>query len=141
MDGVDAMLLGRKTFETVLGFGGPWPYGALRVVVLSARGIDIPAEVANRVDVWAGEPTEIARRLSVDGHRKVYVDGGATIQRFLRAGLIDELVVTRVPVLIGSGIPLFGNLDHDLPLEHVRTTSHSGGLVQSRYRLPSQSAS
>ena len=81
----------------------------------------------------SGTPNEIVSELSTRGMRHIYVDGGITIQRFLRAGLIDRIIVTRVPVLIGEGIPLFGPVDRDILVEHVATKSFTGGLVQSEY--------
>jgi dihydrofolate reductase len=128
-------VIGRHTFETVLGFGGPWPYGRKRVVVLSSRPLDLSAAVPGSVEHMGGPPEEIASRLSASGARHLYVDGGITIQRFLRAGLIDRLVVTRVPVLLGEGIPLFGSLPHDVRLRHVATRSYPSGLVQSEYEV------
>jgi len=83
----------------------------------------------------AGDPADVLARLEARGYRHVYVDGGITIQRFLRAGLIQKLVVTRVPVLIGSGIPLFGALEEDIRLEHVETRQYPSGLVSSEYRI------
>ena len=83
----------------------------------------------------AGPPREIAARLDAQGVRHAYVDGGVTIQRFLRAGLIQRLIVTRVPVLIGDGIPLFGVLDKDVRLRHVATRAYASGLVQSEYAV------
>ena len=136
---VDALVIGRNTFETVLAFD-PWPYGKKPVFVLSSRALDLSAVRDGVVEQMSGEPREIAARLEERGFHHVYVDGGVTGQRFLRAGLVQRLVVTRVPVLIGSGIPLFGPLDADIHLEHVETRSYKSGLVQSEYRvLPSGS--
>ena len=134
MASVDALVMGRKTFETVLTFG-VWPYGKRRVVVLSSGAPAVPEARRSSVEVLALEPADLLRRLGDDGVRRVYVDGGQTIQRFLRVGLIGELVLTRVPVLIGSGIPLFGELAEDVALEHVATQAFPNGLVQSRYRI------
>ena len=128
---MDALVIGRKTFETVLSFEG-WPYGEKPVFVLSTRSL-APAPLGSTVERMAGEPAEILSRLEKRGIRNVYVDGGITIQRFLRAGLIERLIITRVPILIGSGIPLFGSLEHDIPLRHVRTEQYASGLVQSEY--------
>ena len=128
---VDTLVIGRKTYETVLGFP-EWPYGEKRVVVLSRRPL-APSR-AGRVQRESGEPVEIVGRLEASGARHVYLDGGETIQGFLRAGLVDRLVVSRVPVLIGQGIPLFGGLAHDISLRHVATRTYPGGLVQSEYR-------
>jgi dihydrofolate reductase len=131
---VDALVLGRRTYEVVLGFDS-WPYGSLPVYVLTSHDFGKPSGVEAQVVAMAGTPQEIAGRLQAKGHQHVWVDGGVTIQRFLRAGLIDELVLTRVPVLLGSGIPLFGELDHDLWLEHTGTRSLDEGMTQSTYRV------
>jgi riboflavin biosynthesis pyrimidine reductase len=83
----------------------------------------------------AGPPAEIVRKLAASGVRHVYVDGGVTIQGFLRAGLVQRLIITRVPVLIGDGIPLFGSLPRDVRLQHVATEHYPSGLVKSEYRV------
>jgi dihydrofolate reductase len=85
--------------------------------------------------MMTGTPHEVISRLSQRGKKHLYVDGGVTIQGFLQAGLIQRLIITRIPVLLGSGIPLFGPLSHDVRLEHVATRSYSSGLVQSEYRI------
>ncbi len=129
--GIDAIVMGRNTFETVLGFG-EWPYGERRVVVLSSRPLDLSALPAT-VEQMSGEPAAIVDRLETSGAHSLYIDGGVTIQRFLRAGLVDRLIVTRVPVLIGEGIALFGLLERDIRLRHVGTRTFASGLVQSEY--------
>jgi dihydrofolate reductase len=136
MASVDAVVMGRNTFEKVLTLG-PWPYGEKRVVVLSNGSVDLTAARTGVVERMAGPPAEIAAQLSESGVQHAYVDGGITIQRFLRAGLIGRLIVTRVPVLIGEGIPLFGALAHDVRLDHVATRHFRSGLVQSEYRVVS----
>jgi dihydrofolate reductase len=128
---VDALVIGRKTFETVLTFDG-WPYGTKPVFVLSTRPIS-PAPPEAVVERMSGAPADIVSQLAVRGIQHIYVDGGLTIQRFLQAGLIQRLIVTRVPVLIGTGIPLFGPVAHDITLEHVATRQYASGLVQSEY--------
>jgi len=130
---VDALVIGRKTYETVLGFGG-WFYGQKPVFVLSTQPL-APAPAGAVVERMYGEPAEIVSQLDARGIRHAYVDGGITIQRFLRAGLIQRLIITRVPVLIGEGIPLFGALPHDVRLRHVATRSYASGLVQSEYQI------
>jgi dihydrofolate reductase len=128
---VDALVMGRNTYETVLSFSA-WPYGKKPVFVLSSRPL-APAPPGALVEHLSGEPAEIVARLQKRGIAHIYVDGGVTIQRFLRAGLLQRLIITRVPVLIGSGIPLFGPLGHDLRLQHVATRAYPSGLVQSEY--------
>ena len=134
MASVDTLVIGRKTFETVLGLEA-WPYGGKRVVVLSSRPLDLSVVREAKVEQTAGPPAEIVAQLAARGARHVYVDGGVTIQGFLRAGLIQRLVITRVPVLIGEGIPLFGSLPHDVHLRHVATRQYASGLVQSEYEV------
>jgi dihydrofolate reductase len=133
MASVDALVIGRNTFETVLGFGG-WAYGAKPVFVLSTRPLP-PVPEGAVVERLSGEPAEIVKQLETRGIGHVYVDGGITIQRFLQAGLIQRLIITRVPVLTGSGIPLFGALPRDVVLTHVATRSYASGLVQSEYTV------
>jgi dihydrofolate reductase len=128
---VDALVIGRKTFETVLAFDA-WPYAQKPVFVLSSRPL-AAAPPGAVVEHLSGAPGEIVLQLAARGLQHIYVDGGVTIQRFLQAGLIQRLIITRVPVLIGSGIPLFGALQHDVLLTHVATRQYASGLVQSEY--------
>lgn len=134
MASVDALVIGRMTFEKVLTFDA-WPYGDKRVVVLSSRPVDLSVAVGGVVEQMDGPPEEIVSQLAASGARHIYVDGGVTIQRFLRAGLIQRLIITRVPVLIGDGIPLFGVLPRDVRLRHVATRHYPSGLVQSEYQV------
>jgi dihydrofolate reductase len=129
---VDVVVIGRKTFEIVLTFG-EWFYGKKPVVVLSSRPLDLSSVKGSVVEQMSGEPAEIVAQLKARGFKHAYIDGGITIQRFLAAGLIDRLVITRVPVLIGAGIPLFGPVPRDISLRHVATHCYNGGLVQSEY--------
>jgi dihydrofolate reductase len=131
---VDAIVIGRNTFEKVLTFGA-WPYGTKQVVVLSTRPSEVIPPGDAVCDVMAGTPHEIVARLHERGMTHLYIDGGVTVQRFLEAGLIQRLIITRIPVLLGIGIPLFGPLSHDIRLEHVATRSYSSDLVQSEYRI------
>ncbi|HLK34956.1 MAG TPA: dihydrofolate reductase family protein [Terriglobales bacterium] len=131
---VDVVVIGRKTFEVVLTFG-KWFYGKKPVVVLSSRPLDFSSIKGGVVERMVGEPAKIAAQLKKRGFKHAYIDGGITIQRFLAAGVIDRMVITRVPVLIGSGIPLFGPVPRDISLRHVATRCYGGGLVQSEYEL------
>jgi dihydrofolate reductase len=134
MASVDTLLIGRKTFEVVLAFE-EWPYGKKRVVILSSQPLDLSAVRGGVVEQMGGSPPEIAAKLAATGAEHVYVDGGITVQRFLAAGLIQSLIITRVPVLIGDGIPLFGSLPHDVKLRHVETRQYPSGLVRSEYEV------
>jgi dihydrofolate reductase len=129
---VDALVIGRKTFEIVLAFP-QWPYGDKRVIVLSTQKLDLSKVPAGRVEQMQGSPREIISKLEGRGIRHIYVDGGVTVQRFLRDGMIQRLIITRVPVLIGEGIPLFGSLGKDVRLEHVKTQHYPSGMVKTEY--------
>lgn len=129
MSRIDTLVMGRGSFDAVRG-SSPWPYAGKRVIVLS-RTLG-PADMSEGAEVWNGTPEALAQHLA--GSTGVYVDGGQTIQSFLRLGLIDELILTRIPVLIGAGRPLFGALDADVWLRHIETRSFAGGFVQSVYR-------
>jgi dihydrofolate reductase len=135
---VDALVIGRRTFEKVLTFDA-WPYGAKPVVVLTTRAL-APAPLGAVIERMSGAPAEIVAQLAARGVRHVYVDGGITIQRFLQAGLIQRLIITRIPVLLGAGIPLFGALERDIALRHVGTRQYASGLVQSEYVVASYEA-
>ncbi|HUL04316.1 MAG TPA: dihydrofolate reductase family protein [Gemmatimonadales bacterium] len=136
MASVDTLVIGRGTYETVLGFDS-WPYAGKRVVVLSSRPVAPPRLPGAAVEHLSGRPADIVARLAERGAQHLYVDGGITIQRFLEAGQIQRLIITRVPVLIGSGIPLFGALTRDVRLQHVSTRHYESGLVQSEYLVVS----
>ena len=139
IDSVDAIVMGRHTYELALSFGS-WPYGEKPVVILSSREVDIPNDLRQTVESMSVPPREVTRRLAERGFRHLYIDGGKTIQGFLRDGLIDQLIITRVPILLGAGIALFGPLPQDVRLRHVETTQFESGLVQSRYEVLSDVA-
>jgi dihydrofolate reductase len=130
---VDTILIGRNTFEVVLKLPS-WPYGDKRVVVLSHRPLQL-SKITGRVEQMSGEPAEIAQRLAASGAEHVYLDGGITVQEFLRAGQIHDLTITRVPVVIGEGIPLFGRVAKDIKLRHVGTRQYNSGMVTSEYEV------
>ena len=134
---MDGIIMGRGTFESVLTLG-PWSYP--KPVVVLSRSLteaDVPAELAGRVQITAEPPRVLFERLSREGWRRAYVDGGAVIRSCLAEGLIEDVILTRAPVLIGTGRPLFGSLEQDLRLVHQGTEAFPSGLVQSRYSLPS----
>ncbi len=125
---VDALVMGRGTYDTALGFGA-WPYAGKRVIVMTHR----PAERREGVELFAGTAEQLCTRLAADGVRRAYVDGGAIIRQFLAAGLIDDITLSIVPVLLGDGIRLFGDAEVNLELDSVERWS--SGLAQLRYRV------
>jgi len=133
MASIDALVMGRRTYEVVRPFP-TWPYGDKPVFVLSSKPLK-PAPKGAVVERMSGTPARIVAKLASRGFRHLYVDGAYTVQRFLDAGLITRVILNRVPVLIGTGISLFGPLRGDVGLEHVTTRDYKGGLVQSEYKV------
>ena len=135
MASVDGLIMGRGSYQKVLTFGA-WPYD--KPVVVLSRSLsqrNLREDLAGRVRILDAEPEQIMARLSAEGWGRAYVDGGQVTQAFLRAGLIADMVLTRVPILLGTGIPLFGPLECDIDLEHRATRAYPSGLVRSEYRV------
>lgn len=128
---IDAIVIGRGTFEKVLTFPS-WPY-TRKVFVLSNSIKQLPNELKEKVTVLSLNPPELLSYLSSQGFTSIYIDGGKVIQDFLKEDLIDELIISKVPILIGDGIQLFGHLDTDLKFKHIQTQVQSNGLVRSYY--------
>ena len=131
IDRIDAIVIGRGTFEKVLTFPS-WPYDK-KVFVLSTSITETPASLREKVTILSMDPGALLNHLSGMGYSTIYVDGGKVIQAFLKEGLVNELIISKAPILIGSGIPLFGYLDHDIEFRHIRTDVCSNGLVRSFY--------
>jgi len=134
MNSVDILVMGRNTFELVHSFG-EWPYDNKEVIVLSSSLTQVPKALPDYVSLKAVPPEVLYEKLKQAGAKHIYVDGGQTIQRFLRAGLIDEITITTVPVLIGKGIPLFDGLSEDINLHHLTTRTFINDLVQTKYSV------
>ena len=138
IDSVDGIIFGRKTYEVVLNLTSDddWPYPK-PVIVLSRTltNSDIPLHLADKVTITDQTPSDLLATLDQKGWKRAYVDGGITIQSFLNEGLIDDLIITTLPVLIGRGIPLFGNTTKDIHLELINTRQYPSGLAQSHYRV------
>lgn len=134
MADVDALVMGRHSFEKVLTFG-EWPYEGTAVIVLTSRELTLPAHLQGKVQVSGGAPADVVAELAAAGKTHLYIDGGVTIQRFLRAGLIHALTITRIPILLGSGIPLFGGEEIEQRLRLVETAVSANGFVQVRYEV------
>lgn len=133
MSTVDCIVMGRNTYEKVQTFGG-WPYQK-KVIVLTSRDLPVPADLTEKVERLHLSPAELIGELQSRDIRQIYLDGGVTIQRFLQAGLVDEITITIIPILIGEGLPLFGALDKDVKIELLRSQSFNNGFVQNKYRV------
>lgn len=140
MDTVDGIVMGRATYDSVLGFT-PWPFTKPVVVLSRTLGQqDVPQRLEGKVRISAAQPVALVAQLRAEGWKSAYVDGGKLIQAFLQAGLIDEMTLTRVPVLIGTGRPLFGALAQDLRLSCIDSRRYPDGLVSTRYRVEREAA-
>jgi len=131
---VDRLVMGRHSFEKVLSFD-EWPYGNLQVIVMTSTNITIPEHLRSFVSSSSETPTALVDRLSKLGAKHLYIDGGVTIQRFLDEDLINEMTITIIPVLLGSGRSLFGPIKNDIELQHLETRTIDCGFVQIKYRI------
>ncbi len=128
---VDAIVMGRNTFETVVSFG-IWPYER-PVFVLSTSLYKLPDGYEDKASIVNADAAELVRDLNARGYEHLYIDGGLTIQSFLQQDLIDEMIITRIPILLGDGIPLFGKMDRRLHFRHAQTDVYNDMLVKSRF--------
>lgn len=128
--------MGRGTYEKVLTFGF-WPYEKFRVLVLSTS---LPEDIDPRITV-VRSVTEARELLDLDAATHVYVDGGCVLTDFLRHDLVDELTITRAPVLLGRGLPLFHDLPHQIRLIHLGTATSKTGMTSTRYAVVREAAS
>ena len=133
MTRIDALLMGRKTYETVLGFGGDWPYSK-PVFVLSNSLTSLPEHLTKKVKLVSGSLKQVVQKLNKRDFHELYIDGGMLIQSFLKEDMIDELIITQVPILLGGGVSLFGNLPNHMRFEHISTKMLLDALVQSHYK-------
>ncbi len=132
---IDVVIMGRGSFEKALTFDS-WPY-AIPVVVISKtlKPEDVPIRLNGKVRIVDLAPEQLMGEMEKEGWRKAYIDGGQVIQSFLREKLIVDMVITTVPVLLGGGRHLFGPLNEEVSLTHLKTTAFPSGLVQSIYKV------
>ena len=132
MTKIDAIVMGRNTFELVLTFGN-WTYNK-PVFVLSKTLKSVPNNLSDKVEILNKNPNSVVKELNSRKYFNLYIDGGKTIQEFLKRELIDEIIITRIPILLGEGIPLFNVLDKEQKYEHMKTDIFNNALVKSYYR-------
>ncbi len=132
MESIDALVMGRTTFETVLGFGGERPYSKPVFVLSSSMG-EAPRGYEDKVRIVNGALDKIMGLLKEEGFDRLYIDGGQVIQYFLKEDMIDEMIITHIPMLLGGGTPLFGDHSKHLEFEHVGTEVLLDAMVQSHY--------
>jgi len=132
-NGIDALVMGRTTFETVVDFDVPWPYSK-PVFVLSNKLKEIPESHKDKAFLVNGTLTEILEQIHGKGYGRLYIDGGTTIRNFLKEDLIDEMVLTTIPILLGGGSSLFGELPNELKFELTETKTFLNQISQSHYK-------
>lgn len=133
MDTIDALVMGRNTFEMLTSFGGEWPYNK-KVFVVSNSMNSIPYGYEDKAELIKGSPTEIVSKLNQKGYKDLYIDGGKTIQNFLKEDLIDEMIIATIPILLGGGKPLFGALANPQKFKLINTKVLSDLMVQSHFK-------
>lgn len=132
MQRIDAIIMGRNTFETVCGFEIEWPYSK-PVFVLSRSLKEIPSPHHKNAQLVQGELEEVLHKIHAQGYHQLYIDGGQCIQSFFQEDLIDEMIVTQIPVLLGGGIPLFGALPSSLGFRCIESKIFLDQVVQNRF--------
>ncbi|MFD2834731.1 dihydrofolate reductase family protein [Gramella sp. AN32] len=131
--GIDAILMGRKTFETVLRFDIDWPYNQ-PVFVLSNKLNEIPDSLQGKAFLIKGSLTKIIRQIHEKGYYRLYIDGGTTIRNFLKEDLIDEMILTTIPILLGGGTSLFSELPNKIKFELIGTKTYLNQIIQNHYK-------
>ena len=131
---VDCMVMGRNSMEMVMSFP-EWPYEGKRVVVLSNTLKEIPLQLKNKVELYSGSLIMLITGLKNDGCKHVYIDGGKTIQSFINEELITDITITKIPVLLGEGLSLFGEINQDIKLKHIESKTYPSGFVKSTYEF------
>lgn len=131
---IDAIVMGRVTFETVLGFGIPWPYEK-PVFVLSNTLDKVPHDLIGKVETINGPPDVVINNLKQSGYKNLYIDGGQTISAFLGQGLIDELIITTIPVILGGGTRLFSEIPDKIILKLVGSKTYLDNIIQNHYKI------
>ncbi|WP_066757498.1 dihydrofolate reductase family protein [Crocinitomix algicola] len=130
---IDAIVMGRNTFETVLGFDIEWPYKQPVFVVTNTLK-SVPQELKDKVFLVSGKVEEIVDYIQKQGYTQLYIDGGSLITSFLQADLIDDLILSTIPVVLGKGIPLFSNLPKKREFDLIRATTYLNQITQRHYR-------
>ena len=138
MASVDCLIMGRKCMEKLSSFNLPaelWPYGTARVIALSNNIKQAPDNLHGKVEMYSGDLKELIAQLETEEHKHAYIDGGSTITAFINHKLITDITITRAPVLLGSGIPLFGKLDVHVKLENAEVIAYPNDFITTKYKV------
>lgn len=138
INSVDCMIMGRKCMDTISDMNltpDQWPYRDIHIVVLSNSITEPPENLRDKVEMFSGEIRDLVTDLEHKGLKHAYIDGGATITNFLNLQLINEMTITKAPVLLGEGIPLFGKIHSSIRLENSQASAFPNNFIQVKYRV------
>ena len=138
INSVDCMVMGRNLMQVLSGFNltsEQWPYTNTKVIVLSKTLKTVPANLKDKVEIHSGSIPELMNRLEKEGYKHAYIDGGQVITSFLNLELINELILTQAPVLLGEGIPLFGKLSKQILLQDAKATAFPNNFIEIKYSV------
>jgi len=138
MDSVDCIIMGRKCMEMISSMNlspEQWPYGDIHIVVLSNSIKEPPENLTGKVEMFSGEVPDLVKKLDGKGFKHAYIDGGSTITSFLNLKLINEMTITKVPLLLGEGIPLFGKINQCVKLENSKASVFPNEFIQVKYSV------
>lgn len=135
---VDCMIMGRKCMDVISSMNltpEQWPYGDIKIIVLSNTIKEAPTNMKDKVEMYSGDLKALVSRLENDGYKHAYIDGGTTIQAFINLKLINEITITKTPVLLGEGKPLFGKTFKDIKLEKAHAVAFPNDFIQLKYKV------
>lgn len=135
---IDCIVMGRKCMEMISSFNltpDQWPYGNTKIYALSNSMKQAPENVRDKVEMYSGDIQELVDKLENDGYKHAYIDGGMTITSFLNKKLINKIIITKAPIILGRGIPLFGKLDKSIILANSKATILPNNFIQVEYSV------
>ncbi|MFS1983319.1 dihydrofolate reductase family protein [Vibrio breoganii] len=135
---VDCMIMGRSTMQVISEMNltpEQWPYGELRIIVLSNTLKEAPKNMQGKVEMYSGDLKALVKKLEQEGYQHSYIDGGVTVQNFINLKLLNEITISYAPVLLGDGIPLFANLNKEVKLENAKATAFANDFTQLSYDI------
>lgn len=135
---VDCMVMGRKCMETLSSFNltpEQWPYGNIKIYALSHSLTQAPVSLRDKVEMYSGDIGDLINKLESEGYEHAYIDGGTTITSFLNRQLINEMIITKAPVILGGGIPLFGKVAQPIKLTSAFARVYPNDYIQVKYTV------
>jgi len=138
MSTIDCMIMGRKCMDMISSMNltpEQWPYGDTKIIALSNTVKEVPANLKGKVEMYSGDLQALISKLENEGFKHAYIDGGTTIQAFINLKLIDQITITKAPILLGEGKPLFGKTFKDIKLEKAWTIAFPNDFVQVKYKV------